>query len=77
MSEASIPSALGEAVRELRRQRGISQETLARRGGLHRTYIGGVERGERNPTVASLFKLANGLDVSPALLIRRIERALD
>ena len=52
---------LGNRVRELRKQAGISQETLGLLSGLHRTYIGAIERGERNPSVLSLKKIADAL----------------
>lgn len=55
--------ALGDSVREARNAAGLSQEGLADRAGLHRTYVGSVERGERNPTVATLYTLADTLDV--------------
>lgn len=60
--------AFGRRVRELRLERGWSQEELAHRSGLHPTYVGGVERGERNPAVVSIMKLAEGLGVKPAQL---------
>ncbi|MEZ5301212.1 MAG: helix-turn-helix domain-containing protein [Verrucomicrobiales bacterium] len=55
--------ALGNRIRQLRQNAGISQEDLALRSELHRTYIGGVERAERNPTVLTVGKLANALGV--------------
>jgi transcriptional regulator with XRE-family HTH domain len=54
---------LGRRVRELRVQRGWTQEGLADRAGKHWTYIGGIERGERNPTVLVLADLARALGV--------------
>lgn len=51
-------------MQRLRQDQGWSQEELAERAGLHRTYVSGVERGVRNPTVTVLEKLARGLGVS-------------
>ena len=53
--------ALGREVRRYREAAGLSQEELAHRSGLHRNYIGGIERGERNVGVKALFRLAAGL----------------
>jgi DNA-binding XRE family transcriptional regulator len=66
-------AALGDAVRELRMRAEISQETLARRSGMHRTYIGGIERGERNVSFANLVRLAAALDERPSKLLERCE----
>ena len=52
---------LGRAVRELRARRGLSQEELGFRAGLHRNYVGAIERGEINPTFRVLLKLERGL----------------
>ena len=52
-----------QRVRTLREAQGISQEKLAERAGLHRTYIGMVERLERNPSLVCIHKIANGLGV--------------
>jgi len=54
---------LGNKVRELRLSKGLSQEGLAERAGLHYTYVGGIERGERNPSLKSVEKIANALNV--------------
>ncbi len=54
---------LGAAVRGRRRELGISQEQLAQRAGMHRTYIADLERHARNPTLRTLAKLAEALEV--------------
>ena len=65
--------ALGRAVREARVDRGISQEELAARSGMHRTYVGGIERGERNVSYANMLRLAEALEVPASTLLSRAE----
>ncbi len=60
----NIRKEFGKAVRRLRIQRNISQEQLAHDCGLDRSYIGGVERGERNPSLLVLGKMASGLNIT-------------
>jgi transcriptional regulator with XRE-family HTH domain len=55
-------------VRELRKARGFSQEELAHRAGLHYTYVGGIERGERNPALVNIGRIAKALKVPVAEL---------
>lgn len=62
-------SALGAAIRHFREALGWSQEQLAERVELHRTYIGGVERGERNLCLLNILSIAAALGVSPGRLI--------
>jgi transcriptional regulator with XRE-family HTH domain len=68
------PNALVAAnVRRLRRQQGMSQEKLAEVAGLHRTYIGAIERGERNVTLNTLQQMAEALGVSCTALLTVIQ----
>ena len=53
----------------------MSQEELADRAGLHRTYVGGIERGERNVSLVNIGRLADALGVSLATLMAAVERA--
>ncbi|MBD1837925.1 helix-turn-helix transcriptional regulator [Coleofasciculus sp. FACHB-64] len=63
----------GDQVRQLRKARGLSQEKLAELTDLHRTYIGGIERGERNVALVNIVRLARALRVSPSELLKEIE----
>ena len=64
-----IHMQVGLNVQRLRREKGWSQEDLAFESGLHRTYVSGIERGVRNPTLLILEKLAKSLGVAPAELL--------
>ena len=68
MQENDIRIRFGARVRQLRNGRGWSQEELADRAGLHRTYIGSIERGEQNISLLNIEKLAATLGVSLAEL---------
>ena len=59
-----IKSLLGKRIRELRKQKGLSQEELGWKSELHFTYIGGVERGEKNCSIITLEKIAKGLEIN-------------
>jgi transcriptional regulator with XRE-family HTH domain len=66
-------AAVGRAVRDLRAARGMSQEDLAFVTGMHRSYVGGVERGERNPSLIALSRVAAALGVRTWELLRSAE----
>lgn len=59
-----LTASIGYRLRELRNQRGISQEKLAELSGLHRTYIGACERGERNITIVNLAVICTNLGIT-------------
>ena len=61
--------ALGEAIRRARTATGLSQEALAADANLDRSYVGGIERGEHNPTVMNIAKIANALRLKPSTLL--------
>lgn len=63
--------ALGEAIRTMRRERGISQEELAHITELDRSHVGRIERGERNVSVINLVRIAEGLEVPASDIMKR------
>jgi transcriptional regulator with XRE-family HTH domain len=64
----------GKRLRALREQARLSQEALAAKAGIHRTYVGGVERGERNPSLKNIVRLANALGLHPSSLFEDFEK---
>lgn len=66
--------ALGRTIRAARSKRGLSQEGLAQESGLDRTYVGGIERGERNPSFEALRTLAEVIDTPLSKLFAAAER---
>lgn len=60
----NITVTFGKRVRNLRTNKKLSQERLAELSGLHATYIGQIERGEKSPTLESIYKLSKGLQIS-------------
>ena len=64
---------LGRRIRQLRARLRISQEELADRCGLHRTYSGGIERGERNVSLLNIVAIAHSLQVKPFRLLQDIQ----
>jgi len=72
--DSTAPQRFGRRVREQREAAGFSQEVLAERCGLHRTYVGSIERGERNVSLVNLALLAKALDLTLSDLLRGIDR---
>ena len=66
-----IVSIFGNILRKIRVEKNLSQEKLAEYCDISRTYISLLERGLRQPTISSLFKIADALDISPSELVRR------
>lgn len=71
LNENQVIKILGHNVRIYRDKLKISQEELAHRAGVHRTYLGGVERGERNISLVNIVKIATALRVAPDKLLRK------
>ena len=76
MSRIGIAEAFGVAVREERKRLGISQEKLGELAGIHRTYVGMIERGEKNITLSNIFKVAKALGLNPSELLNLAEQEL-
>jgi len=74
--QTQLQTAFGEILRDSRSKAGFSQEKLALDCGLDRTYISLLERGLRQPTLTTLFVLADSLDVKPSKLIKSVENVL-
>jgi transcriptional regulator with XRE-family HTH domain len=69
--EGDLQIRVGKNLRKHREARGLSQEEFADEVGVHRTYMGGLERGERNITLKSLERLADAVGLDPLELLRR------
>jgi transcriptional regulator with XRE-family HTH domain len=71
--QAGPERAFGQALREVRRERGFSQERLALESGLDRTYISLLERGVQSPTLRTIFKLSSLLETPASEIVRMAE----
>src|ERR1700742_3701087 len=76
MPPESIAALFGKVLREQRTARGISQEALALSADVGRTFVSQMERGIRQPTLTTLCKLSQALDIQPSTLVARVERLL-
>lgn len=75
MTDSSDPKTiLAKNLKVLRQSAGLSQEELADRAGLHRTYVSSVERGQRNVTLENIFALARALGTTPSKLVQLTDR---
>jgi transcriptional regulator with XRE-family HTH domain len=73
MARSQTHEVFGRAVRQARERTGLTQEELGHRAGMHRTYVAGIERGERNFSFANLLRLAEALRTEPSELLRSAE----
>ena len=71
-----IVEVFGKVLRELRSERGISQEKLAEYCDLDRTYISLLERGHRQPTITTVFKISKALEIKASDLVKVVEKEL-
>ena len=72
-----IKRVVGDRIRSLRKERRLSQEELGAKANLHYTYIGAVERGEKNCSITTLARIAQGLNVELEDLVRTKETIID
>ena len=74
MPRLSLPEEFGRLVREMRTERGHSQEAFAYHAGIHRTYMTHIERGSKLPSILVIAKVARGLGVEVSTLFEELER---
>jgi transcriptional regulator with XRE-family HTH domain len=72
----SRSQAFGEALRQIRTERGLSQEAAALACGLDRAYFGHLERASKTPTLGTVWKIADAFETQPSYLLARAERLL-
>lgn len=68
--------AFGIIIKEIRAEKSLSQEILARKSNLDRTYISQIETGKKSPTLSTIFKIAHALDILPSELLLKVEERL-
>jgi transcriptional regulator with XRE-family HTH domain len=72
-SKGSIEELFGDVLKQLRNDKGLSQEELGFESGYHRTYISMLERGKKNPSLKTIFQLAKALDLEPSVIMERLQ----
>lgn len=72
----TLEQIFGEELRKLREEKGLSQEQLGFESGYHRTYISQLERGQKSPSLKTLFSLAKALGSSVSVLIKNTEKRI-
>ncbi len=75
--DVGLERLFGQVLQQLRHKRGLSQEKLGFESNYHRTYISQLERGQKNPSLKAIFRLAGALGIRPSEIIRRIESRME
>ena len=75
--DVGLERLFGQVLQQLRHKRGLSQEELGFESNYHRTYISQLERGQKNPSLKAIFRLARVLGIRPSEMIRRIESRME
>ena len=71
------PKIVGDVISELRRKKGVSQEVLSGLADIGRTHLSAIERGERKPTLETLYRISCALDIKMSDIVAEIEKKLD
>ena len=73
----TVEDLFGRTLREMRRERGVTQEGLAFESGYHPTYIGQLERGQKSPSLRAITRIAKALNTTGSEILRRVETSLE
>lgn len=71
------PRIVGEVIAKCRKEKGISQEVLSGLADIGRTHLSAIERGERKPTLETLYRISCALDIKMSAVVKRIEQRID
>lgn len=78
MSDKQLdPVLVGKAIARIRQEKGITQEVLSGLSDIGRTHLSAIERGERKPTLETIWRIASALDMHPYEVVLRVEKTLD